>query len=1152
MLVLVMVLSAVPFGVFAEGETPDAGTGEPAAVAPAEGQNEEKETPKTEGSKTEGTGTPDTANVEKGETPKAEDEGTPDLEENESPKEDASNPEKKTAVQEAPQDGGENQPVVQTGEDTSACTCRDKFCRNEEYVNRNGCTVCMDAYYDTKNAGGDALAAVGAICKGTKPDANMCICDKKCSEESKNTNCALCDSDWANCKSGSSVIITYHPNYEGAETNTENVPYGRNYGHFADHPLIREGYVFTGWYVDAACTQPVPQNATALENVTIYAGWVKAKTISVTITVDGKPYTGKCDVHAVNRENENYSTFIFGGQNDTGSFTLSVAPGVYAVELAITLNGSRIVYSQDVDVTKENKAVTWNYKNPELKVNFTGTGKFENATLLNGTEVAQSLTQNGKYSVTLNVTAAEANGTLTLTVRAKVGSEDETDVTTAAVNLRIPYEASTKQFTIKNGTYELPSHKPTADIPYQEYYTIDGNDLMLWSATAGTYTIESQNAEFITISFNANAGGEDVKLPNPIRVVKGSRYAVSDPWLAYGKLERTGYSFLGWSLDGKDVLVPATELATNDDVVLYAVWHAKTISLDHAHDGKVTERTIKELKQGDPLPAPEPWEDHVFRGWYNYEGEKVETADYSDELSDLTARWTEVVVSTIDGVSIPTPSAAALDKIIASSKEAQTVTLACNGNVNESDKAAIEAQAGVNAAYYDLSVMVDGQKQSDLGASLVFEVRSEEKNPVVYRKHGNAAPEKMAKLSDKPADGSSVEGYYVEGSTILIYTHSFSTYAVAEAETVTITYHDGTTGTSNKDVTVSVKKGEKFQPSAMPDGWTKTGYSLERWVAEADGQTTQEYKLTEQYEVTENKTLTAVWKPITYTVTFDGNGGTLTGTNPVNATYDVAVTAPDAARNYYKCLGWATKADAQKPDYADGTELKNLTAQNGGNVKLYAIWSYVPRDITLDAKGGTLTDANGKDVKTLTVRTTAARDENGKDYNVLTAASLQTPAAPEGKTFAGWYTTEDNKGVQIEANDIIPDSVTTLYAHWNDFQSVDVTLKAMGGTMKLDGKTVREGKIATKWPGVLSQTLPTPARTGYKFLGWYTADGDKVDQNTRYTGTTNVIYAHWERAVSRTGNPKTGDQVRLGLAAGILAVAAVGLTTAAVLRKRKK
>ncbi len=42
-------------------------------------------------------------------------------------------------------------------------------------------------------------------------------------------------------------------------------------------PPTREGYVFTGWYLDADCTQPWnPETDVVTDSFTLYAGWEEA------------------------------------------------------------------------------------------------------------------------------------------------------------------------------------------------------------------------------------------------------------------------------------------------------------------------------------------------------------------------------------------------------------------------------------------------------------------------------------------------------------------------------------------------------------------------------------------------------------------------------------------------------------------------------------------------------------------------------------------------------------------------------------------------------------------------------------------------------------------------------------------------------------
>lgn len=59
------------------------------------------------------------------------------------------------------------------------------------------------------------------------------------------------------------------------------------------YTLTRDGYIFTGWYYDADCTNPVgaSDTVTNVEDHTLYAGWVQA----VTVFFDSGEYGSECE-----------------------------------------------------------------------------------------------------------------------------------------------------------------------------------------------------------------------------------------------------------------------------------------------------------------------------------------------------------------------------------------------------------------------------------------------------------------------------------------------------------------------------------------------------------------------------------------------------------------------------------------------------------------------------------------------------------------------------------------------------------------------------------------------------------------------------------------------------------------------------------------
>ena len=88
-----------------------------------------------------------------------------------------------------------------------------------------------------------------------------------------------------------------------------------------------------------------------------------------------------------------------------------------------------------------------------------------------------------------------------------------------------------------------------------------------------------------------------------------------------------------------------------------------------------------------------------------------------------------------------------------------------------------------------------------------------------------------------------------------------------------------------------------------------------------------------------NHTLVADWTINTYTVTYDANGGT-GSTSTSSHTYDQSreLSKNGFSRHGWTFLGWSTSSSATSATYTDGQSVKNLTATNNGNVKLYAVW----------------------------------------------------------------------------------------------------------------------------------------------------------------------------------------------------------------------
>ena len=226
----------------------------------------------------------------------------------------------------------------------------------------------------------------------------------------------------------------------------------------------------------------------------------------------------------------------------------------------------------------------------------------------------------------------------------------------------------------------------------------------------------------------------------------------------------------------------------------------------------------------------------------------------------------------------------------------------------------------------------------------------------------------------------------------------------------------------------------------------------------------------------------ARWLNNTYTVSYNGNGYTGGSTASSSHTYDVAkaLTKNGFTRAYkvtynanggncsttsatatYSFKNWNKNAAGTSTSYTNQQSVSNLTATDGGTVTLYAQWNSA-------------------------------------------SVTLPTPTRT-GYTFKGWYTAASGGTKAGGAGDsYTPTAAITLYAQWTA-NTYTVTFNATGGSVSPTSKSVTYDSTY--------ETLPTPTKEGYEFLGWYTAEtgGSQITSSTTVKITANqTLYAHWD------------------------------------------
>ena len=135
--------------------------------------------------------------------------------------------------------------------------------------------------------------------------------------------------------------------------------------------------------------------------------------------------------------------------------------------------------------------------------------------------------------------------------------------------------------------------------------------------------------------------------------------------------------------------------------------------------------------------------------------------------------------------------------------------------------------------------------------------------------------------------------------------------------------------------------------------------------------------------------------------------------------------------------------------------------------------------------------------------------------------------------FAGWYTEPNGQGEKIEHGFVIEDYTIEVYAYWPESE-VNIYYDAYSYGDSPTNVIVEPGYdryadyFTSGTPAYFTVDSSTPfsyelipiARTneGYKFLGWFDAEGNPIEYGNTPVGTEDVTYyAHWEKYVN------TGD-----------------------------
>lgn len=345
-----------------------------------------------------------------------------------------------------------------------------------------------------------------------------------------------------------------------------------------------------------------------------------------------------------------------------------------------------------------------------------------------------------------------------------------------------------------------------------------------------------------------------------------------------------------------------------------------------------------------------------------------------------------------------------------------------------------------------------------------------------------------------------------------------------------------------------------------------TGYDFVGWY---EGSNLVSTSLSFSVTLTANRTLVAKYKIKSYTVNAiseDTNKGTVSpaGQTVEHGANAIVLATPKPAYNFAGWYNGTTKVSSNASYTFAVTANISLTAKftiktfttttansTGGTASVNkssveyggsAIWTATPSTGYNFSKWSNGSTINPMTVSMITANThitpvfvlksyTVTWNPNGGTVDPTsttkthgsTLGTLPTPTraadAQYTYTFKGWFTATTG-GTQISASTTVTGNVT-YYAQWT------ATLRSYTATFNGNGGDTPSPSTITKTYGSELGTLPTCSRTGYTFLGWYTASsgGTKISSTTKIIGTV-TYYAQWSiNSYTLTYNVNGGNAV---------------------------
>jgi uncharacterized repeat protein (TIGR02543 family) len=276
-------------------------------------------------------------------------------------------------------------------------------------------------------------------------------------------------------------------------------------------------------------------------------------------------------------------------------------------------------------------------------------------------------------------------------------------------------------------------------------------------------------------------------------------------------------------------------------------------------------------------------------------------------------------------------------------------------------------------------------------------------------------------------------------------------------------------------------------------GMSRTGYTLQRWNTQADGEGTSHGLGHSLVMPPGGLALFAVWEPDTHVVTFDSAGGSAVANGSFVTDGEISSLPAAPSRTGYTFAGWSA---TEQGNTAVGFPYSPGATRD---ITLFALWSAITYTVTYDSREGSAVNPGSFET----------------DGSVAEKPSDPTRT---GYTFAGWSATPVGSAVGFGGSGYSP-GVTqniTLFAQWTP-DTYTITFSkgsvagASGGTQSL---TKTHDLVLTLPDSALANTYFL--YTGRQVAGWsLSPDGSTLDYSVGANFTiesATTLYPVWALA----------------------------------------